>query len=249
MLQEIPFELESLSNAKRYQRWLYESVRPFLGKRILELGSGIGNLSQHLPVRERLILSDIEPLLLKELRSKVPPLPGISVVEVDPSQALAETFRHENLDTVVSFNVLEHVEDDARLLKDALQLLRESKARGPKRIVTVVPAHQFAFGNIDRQFGHFRRYSRRSFLQLIEKAAGEDRKNLRFRSFYMNLPALLGWWVNGRVRGKAQIGAGNMKLFEKLCPVIRPVDTFLQRALRFPLGNSLIVVIELPDRT
>jgi SAM-dependent methyltransferase len=247
MSQEIPFELESLSNAKRYQRWLYESVRPWLGKRILELGSGIGNLSQHLPVRERLILSDIDPLLLKELRSKVPFLPAISVVQVDPSQALAETFRHENLDTIISFNVLEHVEDDARLLTEAWQLLRESKANGPKRIVTVVPAHQFAYGNLDRQFGHFRRYSRRSFRQLIESAVGEDRKSLRFRSFYMNLPALLGWWLNGRVLGKSQIGAGNMKLFEKLCPVIRPLDTLLQRALRFPMGNSLVVIIELRE--
>lgn len=247
MLQEIPFELESLSNAKRYQRWLYDSVRPYLGKRILELGSGIGNLSQHLPVRERLILSDIEPLLLKELRTKIPDLPDVSIKLVNPAESFSDTFAGENLDTVVSFNVLEHIEDDVAIVRDLLRMLRESKAPGPKRIVTLVPAHQFAFGNIDREFGHFRRYSRRSFRQLLDKAAGQERKKLHFKSFYLNLPALLAWWLNGRVRGKAKIGAGNMDLFEKLCPVIRPLDTFLHQTLRVPFGNSLVTVIELRD--
>lgn len=245
MLQEIPFELESLANARRYQRWLYESVRPFLGNRILELGSGIGNLSQHLPVRERLILSDIEPILLKELEAKIPSVKGLSIEKVDPAVPLARAFAHENLDTVVSFNVFEHIEDDEAVLRDLLRLLRESGTTKPKRIVTVVPAHQFAYGNIDRGFGHFRRYSRRSFRHLLEKAADGNSASYRYKSFYLNLPALLGWWVNGKVRGKSQIGSGNLKLFEKLCPVIRPVDTFLHRALRLPLGNSLVTVVEL----
>ncbi len=48
----IDFELESLSKARNYQRWMYESVAPHLGVSILELGAGIGNMSQWLPKRE-----------------------------------------------------------------------------------------------------------------------------------------------------------------------------------------------------
>ncbi|RYZ92160.1 MAG: methyltransferase [Proteobacteria bacterium] len=244
-MENIPFELSSLADAKRYQRWLYESVQPFLGQRILELGSGIGNLSQHLPVRERLILSDIEPGLLEELKRKVPPQPNVTVTQVQVSDQLSETFKAENLDTIVSFNVMEHVENDEALLRDLLKLLSQSNAPGPKRIVTLAPAHQFAFGEIDKQFGHYRRYSSKSFRDLLDRAAGGSRTNFTYRSFYLNLPALLAWWLNGRVRKISQIGSGNMELFEKLCPIIRPIDTFLHRALRLPFGNSLVTIIEL----
>lgn len=245
MAQDIPFELESLANAKRYQRWIYDEVKAYLGQRILELGSGIGNLSQHLPLRERLILSDIEPHLLAELRKKVPEKDHLSIVQVSVDQALNQRFGDEDLDTIVSFNVLEHVEDDVALFRDALALLRKSKAPGKKRIVTLVPAHPFAFGAIDKKFGHFRRYSNSSFKKLVKKAAGEEYQALSYKSFYMNIPALLGWWLNGRVLGKADIGSGNMELFEKLCPLIRPVDEFLHKALKVPFGNSLVTIVEL----
>jgi SAM-dependent methyltransferase len=236
----IPFELQSLANAHRYQRWLKNAVEPFLGNRILELGSGIGNLSQHLPVRERLVLSDIEENFVNLLQAKFGGKENVSVLRLpslrDPALA------GENLDTIVSFNVLEHVENDAALLEESIALLQASRAPGPKRIVSLVPAHQWAFGAIDESFGHFRRYSDASFRETLRRAGAQELGRGRYYSRYMNLPALLGWWLNGRVLGKSSIGTGNMEAFERLCPVIRPVDDFLHRVLRLPWGNSLLAV-------
>lgn len=238
----VPFELQSLADAVRYQHWLKDAVSPFLGRRLLELGSGIGNLSQHLPVRERLILSDIDPELLKILRAKMPETDKISVLQATTTEPLSARLRGENLDTVVSFNVLEHVEDDGALLRDMISLLRESKAPGAKAIVSLVPAHQWAFGTIDEKFGHFRRYSVGSFKASLARAGVNKLDRSNFHARYLNLPGLLGWWVTGRLLKKREIGDGNMRLFEKLCPVIRPLDEFLHRGLRFPAGNSLLAV-------
>lgn len=74
----LPFELEALSRAKRYQQWVADAVQPLMGKRILELGSGLGNMSQWLPVRERLVLTEtdhrfIQALEKKSLPRKIPP--------------------------------------------------------------------------------------------------------------------------------------------------------------------------------
>ncbi|NMK93927.1 class I SAM-dependent methyltransferase, partial [Staphylococcus capitis] len=102
----VPFELELLVGATRYQQWLVDVVRPYLGGRVLELGSGIGNMSRHLPVEERLVLSEINPELVRILEERVPSQGNRSVVLVDPSRPLAETFRSESFDTVLSFNVL-----------------------------------------------------------------------------------------------------------------------------------------------
>lgn len=244
----VPFELEILVNANRYQNWLVDVTRPYLGKRILELGAGIGNMSRHLPVEDRLVLSEISPPLVQILEDRVPYRPGQSVVLVDSAKPLSQTFQHENFDTVLSFNVLEHIEHDAAMVRDLIELLQNSKAPGPKRIVTLVPAHQWAFGEIDKSFDHFRRYSAGSFRKLLKQAGVTDlnRKNFRFR--YMNLPGLLGWWINGKLLGRSQIGKGNVKLFEVLCPVIRPVDDFLHTHLRLPLGNSLLAVYVVPPK-
>lgn len=246
---EVPFELEILVNAVRYQRWLVDAVRPYLGQRVLELGSGIGNMSRHLPASERLVFSEISPPLVKILEGRIPARPGQSVVLVDPTRPLTETFASENFDTVLSFNVLEHIEDDVGMMKDLITLLQNSKASGTKRIVTVVPAHQWAYGEVDKSFEHFRRYSARSFAKVLRKAGVPELHRRNFRYRYMNLLGLVGWWVNGKLLGRKRIGTGNVATFELLCPLIRPADDFLHKHLRFPFGNSLVAVYVVPPAT
>jgi 16S rRNA A1518/A1519 N6-dimethyltransferase RsmA/KsgA/DIM1 with predicted DNA glycosylase/AP lyase activity len=56
----LPFELEILKDATNYQKWAAQAILPYLGERILEVGSGIGNMSQWLPVRQKLVLSETE---------------------------------------------------------------------------------------------------------------------------------------------------------------------------------------------
>ena len=84
-----------------------------------------------------------------------------------------------------------------------------------------------------------------SFRRLLHKAGAEplSRKNFRYR--YINLPGLLGWWFNGKFLARRKIGSANIRTFETLCPVIRPVDNFLHGKLRLPLGNSLLAVYKL----
>lgn len=239
----IPFELQSLADAHSYQHWLADITLPFLGRRILELGSGIGNLSQHLPTRELLVLSDIDESLVNFLRGRFEENEKRRILRLtgltDPSLATLD------LDTIVSYNVMEHVEDDAVLLREAISLLRRSRASGPKRLVSLVPAHQWAYSPVDRQFGHFRRYNRASFRSVLERA-GEKVDSSNFRSFYLNIPGLVGWWFNGCLLGRDTIGTGNLKAFEALYPVIRPLDDFLHW-LGIPLGNSLVTVFEIKD--
>lgn len=239
---QVPFELQALAEAHRYQRWLRDIAMPFLGSRILELGSGIGNMSQHLPVREKLILSDLEPSFTHLLEEKFAKANN-ECVSIKQLSSLTDPFLFsQNLDTIVSFNVLEHVENDALLLKQAIDLLHQSNASGPKRIVTLVPAHQWAFSPIDKKFGHFRRYNASLFRRKMAEAGAAALSKDNYYERYVNLPALLGWWFSGVLLRREEIGSGNLRAFEYLCPLVRPVDEFLHRALRFPAGNSLFTV-------
>jgi len=242
----VPFELEALSSAVRYQKWLLELCTPYLGTRILELGSGIGNMSRHLPQGERLILSESSPEMLEILKARIPPRPNQSIVLLDNEKPALETLAGENLDTVVSFNVLEHVRDDVALLRDLLLILSSSTAKGSRRLVTLVPAHQWAFGEVDKSYGHFRRYSAHSYTSALRDAGAKGLPgSLSFR--YLNIPALLGWWLNSKVLRRDRLGEFTISAFEKLIPLLRPIDNFLHEPLGLPFGNSLIAVYELPE--
>jgi SAM-dependent methyltransferase len=244
---EVPFELQLLSQATNYQRWVMENVRPFLGNRILEFGAGIGNMSRWLPVREKLILTESDRGLFSKLEAQVKAsFSGDARVQTLPLNIEAETlgtFSEESLDTIVSFNVLEHIEDDRKVVSQCLDLLRKSKAPGPKRLISFVPAHGWAFGSMDREFGHFRRYHGASFKKMVGDAP------IQLWQRHFNLFGLPGWVVTGRWLKKKSIDPSTVKIFERLCPILKGADQFIHRVLRVPLGQSLLCVMTIPART
>src|SRR6266566_1365314 len=60
--------LERMAAAPRYNRWVFDRLRPWVGRRVLEIGAGIGNMSAFLVDRERVVLTDTERYYLDRLR-------------------------------------------------------------------------------------------------------------------------------------------------------------------------------------
>jgi SAM-dependent methyltransferase len=240
----LPFELAALRGAVNYQRWVIDAVSPYLGERILELGAGVGTMSRRLPLRQRLVLSEVEPGLLPLLRAEVRERFGddsrVAVIPMDLRADMPAGIAAAELDTIVSFNVLEHIENDVEVLRRLAALLRRSASPGPRRIVSFVPAHRWAYGSFDRVYGHFRRYTAASFGVFAAEACPDFRLETR----YFNAFGLPGWVLFGRLLQRQSIGAGALRWFERLCPYIRPADDLLHR-LGLPLGQSLIAVLTL----
>lgn len=242
MSEPLPFELTALRSAVNYQRWVADAATPHLGARILEVGAGLGNLSRWLPLRERLVLSELEPELLRLLRAEARERfgadPRVTVVQADLGSELPAAITAEDLDTIVSFNVLEHVEDDVGVLARLAALLQASRCAGPRRIVSFVPAHQWAYGTIDAAYGHVRRYTAASFAALAAKSCPDWRLETR----YFNAFGLPGWVLLGRILRRQSVSVAAIRAFERLCPWIRGIDDALHR-LRLPFGQSLIAVL------
>jgi hypothetical protein len=72
----------------------------------------------------------------------------------------------------------------------------------------------------------------------MRDVAPDARTELR----HFNAVGLMGWFFQGRVLRKAAIGEGSIQAFESLCPMIAPIDDFVHRYLRLPMGQSLIAV-------
>src|SRR3990167_6564248 len=110
---ELPFELLVHEHATRYQQWIISAILPYLGKRILELGAGIGNMSRWMAEQaDRLILTEgsteLLTLLSERMKKNFPESSNLSMQLLDIGQEDLSAFKNENLDTIISFNVLEH---------------------------------------------------------------------------------------------------------------------------------------------
>ncbi len=202
--------LERMAAAPRYNRWMFERLRPWIGRRVLEIGAGTGNMSAFLADRERLILTDTEPYYLGRLRERFAGRPHVRVAALrlpahDPALAA------ERLDTVVCLNVLEHIEDDRATLADMRDVLRPGG-----RLVLLVPALQKLYGTLDVHLRHFRRYERAELMEKLA-AAGFAVEDCRF----VNRPGVLGWYVNGKLLRRRVLPRGQLAGFKLLMPLLR----------------------------
>lgn len=222
--------LEIMSAAPQYNAWMFQVIAPYIGRRVLEVGSGIGNMSAYLldAGAEHLVLTDMDPWYRGQLAER---FAGRSNVRIDelmlPDETAAARFAADRLDTIVALNVVEHIENDV----GALATMRTMLAPGG-RIVILVPALQAIYGEIDRELGHFRRYGKARLASVFAKA-GFAVDHL----FWWNRVGVAGWWFNGRVRKVSRIPLDQLKRFDRLVPILK-----MERLLPLPFGQSLIAV-------
>ena len=226
--------LELLAEAPQYNLWQHDVVAPYLGRRILEVGAGIGNMSAlFLQTRpELLVVSDTDPHYRARLTERFSDRPEVVVEELRmPDPDAPERFGRFRLDTVIATNVVEHIEDDLATVATMRRLLVSGG-----RAIILVPALPSIYGELDRELGHFRRYNRARLGTLLERAGLEVERMLWF-----NRIGVLGWWFNGRIRRTRLIPLDQLRTFDRLVPMLR-----LERFLPLPFGQSLIAVGRAP---
>ena len=224
-------DLEVMSDAVRYNDWLFSQFRPFLGNRILEVGAGIGNFTEKLLDREHVVATDVyEPCVLY-LEKRFSRNANVYPLFRDISSDDIADLRQHNFDTILCMNVLEHIRDDQAALDTLFTLTRD---RG--KLLLLVPAFPVLFGTIDRMVGHHRRYTKNV---LVRKCA---QSGFQIRSaYYMNWPAFLGWFVNNRLLMNREESSRQVKFYDSL---IIPWLRVLEGIIHPPFGLSIVLVAE-----
>lgn len=209
--------LRRMARLHEYNRWLHDRFDHYLGRRILEVGAGVGNQTQYFIDRERVIASDIEPHYVTELTAKFGRLAGVRIASFRFPLAddAREDLRREALDTVVCLNVLEHIEDD----RATLQTFRDILPAGG-HLVLLVPALPALYGTLDVHLHHFRRYERDALRQLLSDT-GFEPETLR----YVNRLAVPGWWLNSRVLRRKVLPRGQLGIFRLMMPLLKYEET------------------------
>lgn len=227
-------DLETMREAKRYGAHLFRLFRPYVGRRVLEVGCGIGTMTRRLTEVSDLVLG-IEPnphcadLVRDEMRNEPKfSLRTCHLEECDLAELAAQQF-----DTVFCVNVLEHIEDDRGELGRALAAIRPGG-----HLLVFVPALAWLYSDFDRRIGHARRYSRAGLVALVRAAGFEV-----VRARYFDLAGVLPWYVNF-VLLRRGLGAGGVALYDRL--VVPPMRR-LEGWIAPPLGKNLLMVARKPE--
>jgi len=138
--------------------------------------------------------------------------------------AKIENFKvRDKFDVVVATDVLEHIKND----KKAWKLLAQMVKPGGLVVITV-PAGQYLFGFHDKKLGHFRRYSKKSLMEIRPNSL--TLLDFRYFGFFL-IP--IAWIVSKLVKKSYPVARSNTNVFLKL--ILR-----VEKWLRLPVGTSLL---------
>lgn len=219
--------LEILEGADKYNSWIAEQFIMNIDGEVLEFGAGIGNISQFVHKRVKLTISDIDKDLLSRLKNNYSKNKNTKVIYFDITKNPPKKYLNK-FDAIYSSNVLEHIREDEKVLKNLKKILRKNG-----KIAILVPAKQFAFTKLDKRLGHHRRYEKEKLRQLLKDTGYEVDK-----IYYFNIVGLPAWKIRDYVTRNNELNSGQVKLFDSIVPFLKIVESLLHP----PIGISLVAI-------
>lgn len=221
--------LARMDGAPNYNAWIGRRFAPHLGRRVLEVGAGIGTITQEIERgREQVIALEMDPFYVDRLKNLFRDRPHVRPMLSEVASTDWAGLKREGIDTVVLSNVLEHIEDDAQAIRNFRQVLPVGGT-----LLILVPALPALFGAMDEAVGHFRRYTKRSLAEVITRN-GFSLEKLE----WMNLAGIPGWFVNGRLFRRRAVPPLQLKLYDQVAPLLAEAES----RLPIPVGMSLFAV-------
>ncbi|MBU7008174.1 class I SAM-dependent methyltransferase [Phosphitispora fastidiosa] len=218
-----------------YNQWIYNKIKKFLGEKIMDVGSGTGNLVElFLPHSDYVLCTDLFPENIDYMKNRFKNNKNVGYILGDfvETDLCLEDYL---LDTISCINVLEHIEEDYKALEIMKNILQPHG-----RIILLVPAFQFLYGTMDIASGHHRRYDSGVLIKFAEELHLKILDN-----FYFNIFGIIPWYINGKLLKKNKpysetLGQKKIGLYNKVVPVLEKLDEFNP----FPIGISEIIVLQ-----
>jgi len=225
-------ELDVLSQTVHYQQWIAEQFQPYLRGKMMEIGAGTGTMAK------RWIAYADELHLVEPARNLFPILRDAfhSNSKVSPHCGTLEhvLFEHPKLsvrafDAVIMINVLEHIEDHARVLNLVNQMLTPGGY-----LLIFVPAMPSLYGSLDRRFGHYRRYTKAGLVSLCEQT-GFEVNYVKYFDVFGAFP----WWFVNRILRSTDMNPHMARIYDGL---VVPIARRIEKLINPPFGKNLVLV-------
>lgn len=220
--------LEVAQSAVNYRKWLAQLTFPYLGDNPLEFGSGIGDYAKEwLQLGcHRLTVSENSPTRITVLQDQFLNSPNIKVRQLDIENI---TDIDAGYSSIVSLNVIEHLENDGAALRGAHNTLMLGGY-----FVAFTPAFPLLMSKFDRAVGHHRRYTKKTARALLVNN-GFDIIKIE----YVNSLGWLAWLVGMRILKITPRDSLVLKIWDKIViPVVRKFESWISP----PFGQSILIV-------
>ena len=219
------FEFAALFEADNYRAAIMREFSPYLGVNVLEVGAGIGQFTSELAGQP-----SVSQVLAVEPESRFH-----ASHAGRPWKLLKGTSRDVDRTglwtSAVLVNVLEHIEDDTAELAWLHELLQPSGGH----VCLLVPAGAELYAQLDRDFGHYRRYSR-GLLRKRMMAAGFQVVSCE----YFNSAGYFAWGLCMKIMGARNFSSLGVRFYDRL---VFPWVNWLERnVVRPPFGQSLLAI-------
>jgi len=225
--------LKTIALANHLNKWMYDSIKPFCKGKILEIGSGVGNISEYfMKDNSDILLTDIRDSYCDALREKFSDSETLLGIEnmnlVDPEFDTRFGKYFDNFDTAFALNVVEHIYDDKLAIANCYKLLKPGG-----QLIILVPAYQWLYTDFDKELEHYRRYTRKRMESLFIS------HNLNIaHSQYFNAAGIAGWIISGKIQHHRIIPAGQLRIFNSLVFIFKLFDRLIFNSF----GLSVITV-------
>jgi 2-polyprenyl-3-methyl-5-hydroxy-6-metoxy-1,4-benzoquinol methylase len=221
--------LSAIESADKLNNWMYQTIKPYCKGKILEIGSGIGNISQFfIKNNENITLSDIRDNYCDELKKKFPQAMILNLDLVDKDFDKKMEAHLEQYDSIFALNVVEHIENDYLALENARKLLKKDG-----HLIILVPAYQWLYNGFDIELEHYRRYT----AQTLKERFVKNHFSI-IKSKYFNFAGIVGWYVSGKLQKNKILPKDQVKLYNMLVPIFKLIDKIVFNSI----GLSVIVV-------
>jgi ubiquinone/menaquinone biosynthesis C-methylase UbiE len=221
------FEFAALAEARNYRQALFAEFAKTLRGEVIEVGAGIGQMTEQLvqmPQVRRALAIEPNSGFCAQHRAR---FPKHELLEGTAADLPANTA----CDAILSINVLEHIQQDQTELERYAKLLRERHGA----LCLFVPARPEIYAPIDKDFGHFRRYTYRE-LQSKLRLAGLTIERLH----YFNCVGYFAWWFNFCLLKKRLFEREKVRFYDRVIfPVVHGLEA---RVLRPSFGQSLLAI-------
>ncbi|MDP9229218.1 MAG: class I SAM-dependent methyltransferase [Bacteroidota bacterium] len=156
-------ELLLFEKARKWKRYFFSFIKPYIKKEVLEVGAGLGSNTALLNegFAQKWILLEPDVAMSTQLKKKGDDgeLPSNCEIICGTISQLKEK---EQFDTIIYIDVLEHIEDDKKEAKRAAQLLKSGG-----HLIILSPAFSCLYSPFDKAIGHYRRYNKKKLKAVI----------------------------------------------------------------------------------
>ena len=210
------------SSMPRYADWLTRATTNPKAKRVLEIGAGTGTMTVLYGKVAEVVAVEPSTDARRTLEMNTKNFANITVCE-----SLSDAKAHGEFDHAVLVNVLEHVEYDIKLLREARLMLVKGGT-----LTVLSPAHNILYSRFDASIGHVRRYTKRTLVRSLEIAGFSE-----VQAQYFNATGALFWLFINRLLGKLDADESQTSLYDK---IVVPFSSGVDQVRIRPFGQSVV---------